>query len=188
MLSLRGQMVFLFAFGLVACHRAGPAQNGPITTADAVWRLSREVASAHPQVHLSGTVTVVDQFNLTMFIQDRTGATFIDVHGIGTKFPVGTSVRIDESYIRESVLYPQAKIVAGYDRIMPTFKGLISDEGMLKLIEYIKSLGNENGANAPARNLSMESPDLQKTGTMAVPMSEMKAPAAAKTTSTEKKQ
>ena len=74
MLSLRGQMVFLFAFGLVACHRAGPAQNGPITTADAVWRLSREVASAHPQVHLSGTVTVVDQFTLAMFIQDRTGA------------------------------------------------------------------------------------------------------------------
>jgi cytochrome c oxidase subunit 2 len=108
----------------------------------------------------------------------------------GTKVDLsdGTSVRIDESYIRESVLYPQAKIVAGYDRIMPTFKGLISDEGMLKLIEYIKSLGNENGANAPARNLSMESPDLQKTGTMAVPMSEMKAPAAAKTTSTEKKQ
>jgi signal transduction histidine kinase/CheY-like chemotaxis protein len=74
LLSLRGQMAFLFAFGLVACHRAGPAQNGPLTTADAVRRLSREAASAHPQVHLSGTVTVVDQFNLTMFIQDRTGA------------------------------------------------------------------------------------------------------------------
>ncbi|MCU1330920.1 MAG: cytochrome c oxidase, subunit [Bryobacterales bacterium] len=56
------------------------------------------------------------------------------------------SVRADESYIRESVMYPQAKIVAGFDDIMPTFKGLLSDEGMLKLIEYVKSLGLKNGA------------------------------------------
>ncbi len=35
----------------------------------------------------------------------------------------GSKVRADESYIRESVLYPQAKIVAGYDDIMPTFQG-----------------------------------------------------------------
>ncbi len=89
----------------------------------------------------------------------------------------GTSVRFDESYIRESVLYPQAKIVAGYDRIMPTFKGLISDEGMLKLIEYIKSLGAPNGV-IPERNLPLEAPDLQKTGPMALPASEMpKTPA-----------
>ena len=48
----------------------------------------------------------------------------------------GSKVRADESYIRESVLYPQAKIVAGYDDIMPTFKGLITEDGMLKLVEY----------------------------------------------------
>jgi len=91
----------------------------------------------------------------------------------------GSSVRFDESYTRESILYPQAKIVAGYDRIMPTFKGLISDEGMLKLIEYIKSLGDPNGVISE-RNLPLESPDLQKTGPMMPPASEMpKAPAAA---------
>lgn len=52
----------------------------------------------------------------------------------------GTMTRADEAYIRESVLFPQAKIAAGYDDIMPTFQGLISEEGMLKLIEYVKSL------------------------------------------------
>jgi cytochrome c oxidase subunit 2 len=52
----------------------------------------------------------------------------------------GTVTRADEAYIRESVLFPQAKIVQGYDDIMPTFSGLISEEGMLKLIEYVKSL------------------------------------------------
>ncbi len=90
----------------------------------------------------------------------------------------GTSVRIDESYIRESILYPQAKIVAGYDRIMPTFKGLISDEGMLKLIEYIKSLGDPNGV-IPERTLTSEPPDLQKTGPLMLPESEIKTPAGA---------
>ncbi|HXJ42361.1 MAG TPA: cytochrome c oxidase subunit II [Bryobacteraceae bacterium] len=58
----------------------------------------------------------------------------------------GGSVKADESYIRESVMYPQAKIVAGFDDVMPTFKGLISDDGMLKLIEYVKSMGLKNGA------------------------------------------
>lgn len=57
----------------------------------------------------------------------------------------GSQVRADESYIRESVLYPQAKIVAGYDDIMPTFKGLISEDGLLKLVEYIKSIGPGRG-------------------------------------------
>ncbi|MEP6715505.1 MAG: hypothetical protein ABJC09_08005, partial [Terriglobia bacterium] len=62
----------------------------------------------------------------------------------------GGHVKVDESYIRESVMYPQAKIVAGYDDIMPTFKGLITEDGMLKLIEYIKSLGPKNGAQSIA--------------------------------------
>ena len=46
----------------------------------------------------------------------------------------------DEDYIRESILDPRAKIVAGYQPIMPTFKGLVSEEGILQLIAYVKSL------------------------------------------------
>jgi cytochrome c oxidase subunit 2 len=62
----------------------------------------------------------------------------------------GSKVRADESYIRESVLYPQAKIVAGFDDIMPTFKGLITEDGLLKVVEYVKSLGPKNGAQTSA--------------------------------------
>jgi len=62
----------------------------------------------------------------------------------------GTKVRADESYIRESVLYPQAKIVAGFDDIMPTFKGLLTEDGMLKVVEYIRSLGPKNGMPSSA--------------------------------------
>ncbi len=52
----------------------------------------------------------------------------------------GNPVTADENYIRESILDPRAKIVAGYQPIMPTFKGLVSEEGLLQLIAYIKSL------------------------------------------------
>ena len=53
----------------------------------------------------------------------------------------GEMVVFDEAYIRESILNPQAKITAGYQANMPTFQGLISEEGLLQLIEYIKTLG-----------------------------------------------
>jgi cytochrome c oxidase subunit II len=53
----------------------------------------------------------------------------------------GEMVVADEGYIRESILNPSAKITAGYQPIMPTFQGLVSEEGLLELIEYVKSLG-----------------------------------------------
>ncbi len=52
----------------------------------------------------------------------------------------GDTVVADEAYIRESILLPSAKIAAGYQPIMPTFQGLISEEQLLELIEYVKSL------------------------------------------------
>jgi cytochrome c oxidase subunit 2 len=51
------------------------------------------------------------------------------------------TVTIDDAYIRESILNPQAKIVAGFQPLMPTFKGLVTEEQLLQLIAYIKSLG-----------------------------------------------
>ena len=51
----------------------------------------------------------------------------------------GTAVA-DESYIRESIVNPQAKVVAGFQPIMPTFQGLVSEEQLLQLIAYVRSL------------------------------------------------
>ena len=53
----------------------------------------------------------------------------------------GETVRVDESYIRESILHPSARVAAGYQAIMPTFQGVVSEEQLLQLIEYVKSLG-----------------------------------------------
>jgi cytochrome c oxidase subunit 2 len=52
----------------------------------------------------------------------------------------GEMVVVDEAYVRESILNPSAKISAGYQPIMPTFQGLVTEEGLLELIEYVKSL------------------------------------------------
>lgn len=52
----------------------------------------------------------------------------------------GETVPVDEAYIRESILQPSAKVVAGYQPIMPTFQGSVTEEQLLELVEYVKSL------------------------------------------------
>jgi cytochrome c oxidase subunit 2 len=49
-------------------------------------------------------------------------------------------VTADDDYIRESILYPGAKIVAGWEDIMPTFRGQVSMEEINQLIAFIKAL------------------------------------------------
>ena len=67
----------------------------------------------------------------------------------------GQKIVADENYIRESILNPKAKIVAGYQPVMPTFQGLVGEEQLLQLVTYIKSLtpvqsGGSAGATPPA--------------------------------------
>lgn len=52
----------------------------------------------------------------------------------------GTVVTADDNYIRESILYPQAKVVLGFAPIMPAFLGQINESQLLDLLAYIKSL------------------------------------------------
>jgi cytochrome c oxidase subunit 2 len=50
------------------------------------------------------------------------------------------SVKVDEAYIRESILDPQAKIVSGFPPTMPPFRGQITDQEIDEIVAYIKSL------------------------------------------------
>ncbi len=63
------------------------------------------------------------------------------LYGKQTPLADGRIVRADDAYIRESILDPGAKIVAGFPNIMPSFRGLVTEEGVLELIAYIKTLG-----------------------------------------------
>jgi cytochrome c oxidase subunit 2 len=60
----------------------------------------------------------------------------------------GSKVIADESYIRESILNPRAKFVAGFQPIMPTFQGQVSEEQLLQLVAYIKSIGQKSAGEA----------------------------------------
>jgi cytochrome c oxidase subunit 2 len=56
----------------------------------------------------------------------------------------GTSVVADDEFIRDSILEPKKRVVAGYRPIMPSFADVVSDADLAELVAYIKSLGNES--------------------------------------------
>jgi len=69
-----------------------------------------------------------------------------DLAGIyGTQQPLsdGTFALADDRYIRDSILMPKRQVVAGYEPIMPSFAGKVSEEEILRLIAYVKSLPRE---------------------------------------------
>lgn len=70
----------------------------------------------------------------------NTGPTFQNLFGHPVQLKDGSTVEADENYIRESILNPQAKVVGGYQPVMPTYKGKIKDEEILAIIEYLKTL------------------------------------------------
>jgi len=71
------------------------------------------------------------------------GPSLNGVFGAKVLLADGSTVTADEAYIRESILQPKAKIVAGYQPVMPTFQGLVSEEQILNLTAYIKSLQSQ---------------------------------------------
>ena len=77
--------------------------------------------------------------------------TLKDILNKPVKLQNGQSVMVDESYLRESILKPQAKIVAGYqNQEMPTFQGQISEDGLLQVIAYVKTLTKVDAAATAA--------------------------------------
>ena len=70
----------------------------------------------------------------------RVGPSFKGIFGKEETMSDGSKVKVDENYIRESLMDPAAKIVNGYNPVMPTFKGQLRDSQIDGIIEYIKSL------------------------------------------------
>ena len=60
----------------------------------------------------------------------------------------------DDNYIRTSIMNPSKDVVAGYQPIMPTYRGQLSEEEILELISYIKSLSKEGEESATAAPVS----------------------------------
>ena len=68
------------------------------------------------------------------------GPSLIGVYDKPVQLKNGQEVTVDVDYIRESILQPRAKMVDGYEPIMPILEGQISEQSLLQIVTYIKSL------------------------------------------------
>jgi cytochrome c oxidase subunit 2 len=78
------------------------------------------------------------------------------VYGGSVHLADGSSVTADDAYIRESILVPNAKIVAGYQPLMPAFQGQLTEEQIMSLTAYIKSLQSQP---VPATGAGVTAPE-----------------------------
>jgi cytochrome c oxidase subunit 2 len=77
------------------------------------------------------------------------GPSLVGLYGREVEMASGFKLTANDNYIRESILTPQAKMVKGYGAIMPTFQGQVSEEAVMSIIQFIKTLPPA-GPNAAA--------------------------------------
>ncbi len=92
--------------------------------------------------------------------QQGRGPSLENLFGSNVRLQDGSTVVADDNYIRESILRPAAKVVVGYQPIMPTYEGQIGEEGIMQLIAEIKSLGRGDNA-AAGENSQPQDPSQQ---------------------------
>ena len=73
------------------------------------------------------------------------GAKLEGIYGKEVKLVGGSSVTANDEYIKNSILNPGSQVVEGFQPIMPTFKGQVTEEQLLSLVAYIKSLSGVQG-------------------------------------------
>jgi len=76
------------------------------------------------------------------------GPSLAGVYGHQVALDDGQTVVANENYVRESIMNPGAQVVAGFTPIMPTYNGIVSEDQMLSLMQYIKSLSQPQSAES----------------------------------------
>lgn len=79
----------------------------------------------------------------------RRGPSLVGLTGSTVTLASGQTVVADADYLRESILDPNAKLVAGFRPLMPTFRGQLSEAGILGLVAYVESLSDNEGDASP---------------------------------------
>jgi len=69
-----------------------------------------------------------------------TGPTLAQLFGTSVSLVGGATVTVEENYLRSSIVDPQSQVVAGFEPVMPTYRGRLKDEEISAIIEYIKTL------------------------------------------------
>jgi cytochrome c oxidase subunit 2 len=96
---------------------------------------------------------------------DSRGPNLADVYGSKLTLSSGQTTTVDEAYLRDAILNPSDHVTQGYAPIMPTYQGQISEDGVISLVEYIKSLNSDyriqqtlNTTDLPASNEGKAAP------------------------------
>jgi cytochrome c oxidase subunit 2 len=76
------------------------------------------------------------------------GPVLLGLFGRDVQLSDNNVVKADENYVRESILNPTAKVVKGFQPIMPTFQGQMSEDDLMKLLAYVKSIGQATTTTA----------------------------------------
>jgi protein SCO1/2 len=82
--------------------------------------------------------------------QERVAPALANRFGETVLLADGHTLIADEAYLRESILEPNAKITSGYPRLMPSYRGQLTDEEVNQLVEYIKSIPGSHAAGHAA--------------------------------------
>lgn len=106
------------------------------------------------------------------------GAKLEGIFGKDVKLVGGTTVVADEAYLRESILNPGTKIVEGYQPIMPTFKGQVTEEQLMSLVAYIKSLSGVTSGTTGSSATAAPAANMTQSPGANTPVSNQSAPAA----------
>ncbi len=70
------------------------------------------------------------------------GPNLAEVYGSKLQLTSGSSVTVDDAFLRDTILNPSEHTTAGYAPIMPTYQGQVSEDGLIDLVEYIKNLNS----------------------------------------------
>lgn len=86
------------------------------------------------------------------------GAKLEGIYGKDVKLVGGQTVKVNDEYIRNSILNPSSQIVEGFQPIMPTFKGQVTEEQLVSLVAYIKALSGITGTASPSGDAGATQP------------------------------
>ena len=76
--------------------------------------------------------------------QRLVGPGWADLYGSGVALADGSTVRADEAYLKESIVDPDARVVAGFaPHLMPSYAGMLDEAQIAAVVAYIRSLAGE---------------------------------------------
>ncbi len=129
-----GTFILAFAYGSDSSIEMEEAEE---VAAAEPWQRGQEIANAFGCAGCHTTTGDVTQ-----------GPSWLNLFGKTETLNDGTEVLVDEAYVQESILDPTAKLVQGFEAVMPTFSTL-TDADIQDIIAYMQSLSEEFAAATP---------------------------------------